>query len=208
MLLAQTDRWMIVNKPAGWLTIPGRTAPGAVPLPVVQSRVEVEVGQKLWVVHRLDVETSGVLLFAKTPEAHREACQWFEKHRVKKTYEFLAEGALPMPVCRVSSPVKGLASLTQVESKESFQGAFLGRAYPQTGRRHQIRVHLAAQGCPLLGDPTYGGKKEWAGVSVPRVALHAARLELPTGEKFEAQWPEDFQSWVEAFRCQERKSVL
>jgi 23S rRNA-/tRNA-specific pseudouridylate synthase len=200
--LARTERWLVLSKPAGWLTIPGRDQDG---VPVLSEWVRRQHGQA-WTVHRLDRETSGVVLFALTAEAHRDANEWFSRHQIRKSYDLLAHGALAMPVTRVSSPIEGAPSVTQVASKEAYvaSGCLRARAMPLTGRRHQIRIHLASLRCPLLGDTRYGGPEtvESAGrsVSVGRVALHAARLELPSKEVFEAPWPEDFAGWVEALR--------
>jgi 23S rRNA-/tRNA-specific pseudouridylate synthase len=69
-----------------------------------------------------------------------------------------------------------------------------------TGRTHQIRIHLSGAGHPILGDTQYQGPRTLGTLTIPRVALHALRLELPGGEVFESPWPEDFASWVEALR--------
>ncbi|MFL5814023.1 MAG: RluA family pseudouridine synthase [Bdellovibrionia bacterium] len=201
-VIGNTDRWFVVAKPAGWLTIPGRASNQGVSHPVLQEWAEAAHGAKLWVVHRIDLETSGVVLFAKTAESHRVANQWFEKHEVKKAYDFLAQGNPTSPIMKASDPIEGKPSVTQLEVKERFQGAYLGRATPLSGRRHQIRIHLLKKGHPILGDETYGGPKqiESLNLDIGRVALHAAKLELPGGERFEAPWPEDFQSWVEKLR--------
>lgn len=198
-VLARTDRWLALFKPPGWLTIPGRTAEGAEAAPVLSEWAASEAGP-VWVVHRLDRETSGIVLMARSAEAHREANGWFQKHEVRKAYDLLAQGSVSAPMMRIKAPVEGSPSTTQVEVKENYGGCFLARAVPLTGRRHQIRVHLAGLGFPLLGDPQYGGPRELGGMRVERVALHAARLELPTREVFEAPWPEDFAGWVSRLR--------
>lgn len=187
-VIQKSERWLVVHKPAGWLSIPGR-APG---VPVVSEWAARENGP-VWVVHRLDRETSGVLLFARTAEAHREANGWFSRHEVRKAYDLIAQGSMAAPVERIAVPIEGARSVTQVELKQTFSGSFLARAVPLTGRRHQIRIHLASRGTPILGDPTYGGLREIAvttsgeqRMEISRVALHAARLELPTREVFEA----------------------
>jgi 23S rRNA-/tRNA-specific pseudouridylate synthase len=104
-----------------------------------------------------------------------------------------------------------MPSTTQVELRETYgDRACLLRVMPLTGRRHQIRIHLSEQGYPLLGDSQYGGPAEQvlpkgALLRVGRVALHAAKLELPTREVFEAAWPADFREWVEQLRGQENE---
>ena len=201
-VLSKTPEWLVVAKPAGWLSIPGRQASAT----VLSEWAEREHGP-VWVVHRLDRETSGVLLLARTAEAHRKASLWFQKHQVRKAYDLLAQGLPCAPVMRLKTPVEGAPSVTQLESKEIFAeaGCFLGRALPLSGRRHQIRIHLSELGHPLLGDPTYRGSREillssGRRLSVGRVALHAARLELPSREIFEAPWPQDFGAWIAALR--------
>lgn len=204
-VIARTPQWLVLFKPAGWLTIPGRNAPEA---PVLSEWADREFG-KAWVVHRLDRETSGVVLMALTAEAHRQANIWFQRHEVRKAYDLLAQGSPRAPMLRIKAAIEGSPSVTQVECKERFAGCFLARAVPLTGRRHQIRIHLSGESHPLLGDPTYGGPSQIAlsnGRSMPigRVALHAARLELPSKEVFEAPWPEDFSGWIAELRSKER----
>lgn len=205
---ADPDLW-VVAKPAGWRVIPGRDSAAqkaSEPVPVLQAWGEERLGQKLWVVHRIDQGTSGIVVFARTASAHSRICQAFEQRKVKKEYDLLAQGAPGVPILKLDSPIEEKPSLTQVERKAQFQNAFLARARITTGRRHQIRIHLSQAGFPLLGDVRYGGPSSFgllsgAELSFPRPALHASRLELPAGAgNFEAPWPADFSGWVEALR--------
>ena len=204
-VIAKTPRWLVLLKPAGWLTIPGRTSAGATSAPVLFDWAK-EQHDAVWTVHRLDRETSGVVLFARTAEDHRTANTWFQEHQIKKSYDLLASGALGAPLLKIQAPIEESPAMTQVELKENFAhaGCFRARATPTTGRRHQIRIHLASRRHPLLGDKKYGGAMKLGlpdgELSVGRVALHASRLELPTREAFEAPWPDDFSGWVEALR--------
>jgi 23S rRNA-/tRNA-specific pseudouridylate synthase len=106
--------------------------------------------------------------------------------------------------------VEGRPSATQIEVREKFQSCFLAKVRPLTGRRHQIRIHLSTAGYPICGDALYGGPAELdltpshSKVVFQRVALHAASLELPTGEKFVAPWPKDFEMWMDLLRGTER----
>lgn len=214
-LIAETPRWLVFDKPPGWLTIPGRTAPGETPAPVLSNWAKAKYGDAM-TVHRLDRETSGLVLFARTPEAHRQANLWFQNHEVKKIYHCLAVGAPAMPVMRIKKDIEGSPSATQIEAKERYAEAFLAHARPLTGRRHQIRIHLASEGHALWGDPLYHGPRvvRFAGggeLEVPRVALHAAELELPASEgmakeRYTAPWPEDFKSWVERLRGEGKRA--
>ncbi len=197
-ILASTPRWVWVAKPAGWLTIPGR--PGGNDEPVLRDWVQKSYPD-LWVVHRLDRETSGVVLFARTAEDHAEANSWFEDRKMKKVYLCLAQGRADLPFFKITYAIEGAPSTTQVEVLENFETGFLARVYPRTGRRHQIRIHLSQSGYPILGDTLYGGSNEVplgnAKLRITRVALHAESLELPTGEKMECPLPDDFADWIE-----------
>ncbi len=194
-ILLKTDAFLALDKPAGWLSIPGRSA-----LPVVYEWAQAQVG-KLWVVHRLDRDTSGVLLFARTEDSHRLANQWFEKHLVKKKYDFIASGNPRAPVFKSQLEIEHAPSTTQFEVREKWPLAFLGRALPTTGRRHQIRIHLAKLGFPILGDQEYGGLSAWGDLKFSRVALHAASLVLPTGEQIESPWHADFAAWIAGLKA-------
>lgn len=223
-ILALTPRWLVVSKPAGWLTIPGREAGGReaggresggrgdgrkgssnAPAPILIDWARSQHAP-VWVVHRLDRETSGIVLFARSAADHQTANGWFQSRKVKKIYLCLASGSPPLPVFKLQQPIEGSPSVTQVEIKERFSAGFLAQVIPRTGRRHQIRIHLSQAGYPIFGDSLYGG---WASVSssfnlneikISRVALHASSLELPTGERFFAPLPEDFQLWIDLFK--------
>ena len=203
-ILADTGEWVVVDKPPGWLTIAGRGEEYPILADWLRQRYP-----DLMIVHRLDRETSGVILFARGPEAHRRASLWFQKRMTKKTYTCLAAGTAARPMLKIQRPIERVACTTQVEVKERFAQAFLALVRPLTGRRHQIRIHLAAEGHPILGDPRYGGArsiqfKSGQAMEIPRVSLHAASLELPSGEKFEAVYPADFSAWLEALRQEDR----
>jgi 23S rRNA-/tRNA-specific pseudouridylate synthase len=204
-LLSETTEWIAVNKPEGWLSIAGR---GDHPVLFEWVRASFPTAQ---VVHRLDRETSGVILFAKTPEAHKKANLWFQNRQTKKLYCCLASGQASQPILAIRKPIEGAPSSTQVEVKEEFESSFFAWVRPQTGRRHQIRIHLAGEGNPLLGDSLYGGPKgvvlKTEGsqavnpLEISRVALHAMSLEFPSGEKFQAPIPADFEEWLTRLRA-------
>src|SRR5947209_5231455 len=109
-IIALTPSWLVVSKPAGWLTIPGRDPAGADP--VVSDWARKEHGE-IFVVHRLDRETSGVLLLARTAEAHRQASLWFQSRQARKVYHCLAQGLPAAPVMRLNAPIEGAPSVTQ-----------------------------------------------------------------------------------------------
>lgn len=199
-----------MNKPPGLLSIPGQN-PREPNLLRELSRTFPK--QSLLVIHRIDRETSGVILFARHEEAHRIANGWFSSHIVKKEYLALAQGSPRTPAMRVNHPVDGKPSLSQVQVIERFssssssgdESGFLARVRIATGRRHQIRVHLQAEGFPIFGDTRYGGAKRVFGITFPRVALHAEKLVIPKSELSDsveliAPLPEDFESWLGSLR--------
>ena len=216
---------LAVDKPAGMLVIPGRAEDAA---PSLRERLEAELRRKVYVVHRLDRDTSGVVVFALEPQAHRTLSMAFEEGRVRKRYLALVEGRLETPRevdaalaparkgrMRVARPGEdGKPSQTRVRPVEVFASASLVEAEPLTGRTHQIRVHLLSQGHPLLVDHQYGREEPWTerelggageGVVLARTPLHAARLEWPAlpgveARVLESSLPEDMARSVELLR--------
>jgi RluA family pseudouridine synthase len=213
---------LAVDKPAGMLVIPGRGEGGG---PSLREVLEERLGRKVYVVHRLDRDTSGVVLFALEPERHRALSMAFESGRVRKRYLALVEGRMEAPrlveaalvparkgrmrVARAGE--EGKPSRTRVRPVEVFAGASLVEAEPLTGRTHQIRVHLLSVGHPLLVDHQYGRaeplktREPDGEVLLARTPLHAARLEWPTlpgveGRAVEAPLPEDMARTVTFLR--------
>jgi RluA family pseudouridine synthase len=215
---------LAVAKPAGVLVIPGRGEGG----PSLREQLEEQLSRKVFVVHRLDRDTSGVLVFALDAERHRALSQAFEAGKVKKRYQALVEGRVEAPQLvdvalapgrkgrmRVARPgEQGKPSRTQVRPVESFARASFVEAEPLTGRTHQIRVHLLHLGHPLLVDHQYSRaepltEKELGGagdaVVLARTPLHAARLEWPAlpgveARVFETPLPEDMALALELLR--------
>ncbi len=162
--------------------------------------------RRVWVVHRIDKATSGLVLFALDARAHRRLSQAFEQRTVHKTYLAAAQGTLDdggselalktFGSGRVGPSPEGKVSLTRWKVRERLPGATLLEVEPETGRRHQIRAHLHAAGHPVLGDRKYGRPRPVGGA--PRLMLHAWRLALPDGcggtLALEAPPPADFQA--------------
>ena len=186
-ILFQDERLVAVSKPAGRPTVPGRGEIGE-PLSV---ELERRLGLKPFVVHRLDREASGLLVFAKDAAAHRELCAAFEGRRARKTYlaavsgRLEGEGVVDRPLKefgsgRVAPAPDGKPSRTRWRVERPLRGATLLRVLPETGRRHQIRAHLCAIGHPILGDPRYGPAPRPVG-GAPRLMLHALALSVEAG---------------------------
>jgi tRNA pseudouridine32 synthase/23S rRNA pseudouridine746 synthase len=226
--LFEDEHLLALDKPPGRLVIPGRGAPE----PALREEAEALFG-RLWVVHRLDRGTSGVLLFARSAEAHRALNLAFDRHEVSKRYLalVLAVRGAPPAEQRIEVAVaparrgrmrparpgdsRGKRAATVVRLLEAFPptrglpGLALVLALPETGRTHQIRVHLAHAGFPLAVDPDYaeaGPLRDEAGnVLLDRTPLHAARLELahPVTRAqlaVEAPLPEDMERVMKAAR--------
>lgn len=155
--------------------------------------------------HRLDRDTSGLILFTKRKEANAAVAQAFQERTVEKTYLALCQGSLAQPTViksflgpsarnkRQFASVKKGGKYAETDVQSVGEKTHLGRAYsliqakPKTGRTHQIRVHLAENDLPILGDATYGVEHPQA----PRVMLHAWKLEI-LGKTFTAPLPDDF----------------
>lgn len=185
MILHVDDDFLLADKPAGLPTVPGR------PVELhdcLWTRVQQQHPEAL-VVHRLDMGTSGLVLFARRPEAQRALNLAFEQRRVGKTYVALAAGTLAQDEGEIDLPLaadwparprqivdhaNGRHALTRwrVLAREATHTRV--ELTPLTGRSHQLRVHLAAIGHPLLGDPLYAPPLVEA--LQPRLALHAQRL--------------------------------
>jgi len=174
-ILYEDDAMIAVNKPAGLLIVPDRWDRG---IPTIQDmlreylRKEVD-HPNIRVVHRLDKDTSGVVLLAKNVKAQSYLSKQFEQGEVHKTYHAIVkgvmdkdEGVISFPL--IESPKKpgtmmvsenGKQSITLYKVLERFRGFTLAEANPLTGRTHQVRVHLMASGFPLAVDPFYGDSR-------------------------------------------------
>ncbi|MBN2188447.1 MAG: RluA family pseudouridine synthase [Chitinispirillaceae bacterium] len=201
-VLYEDDDILAVDKPAGIASIPERNRS----VESVKAMLEKQLGQKLFVVHRLDKEVSGVMLFAKTAAAHRYLNEAFFNRNVHKTYRALVLGAVKEDKGEIDAPIrqfgsgrmgvdkkKGKPSLTRFEVLERSGACTLLRAFPLTGRRHQIRVHLYHIGHPVAGDPLYGDKNLRKDYS--RLMLHAEKIQFknPGGKKIaiESKTPQE-----------------
>ncbi len=188
----ENAHFLIVDKPAGWLTVPGRTG-DADPRPCLTTKLK-ENGQ-LFNVHRLDAEVSGLVCFAKSAEAHRQANQWFEARDVRKTYEAIAERPVtmefPMQTAmtwkskllrgkkRAYEKPFGKDCVTEaifvgnVEREGHVRGHFT--LHPLTGRPHQLRFEMAKHGFPIWGDTLYGAQQVF---HESAIALRAVKLDF------------------------------
>ena len=169
-VLFEDEHLIVLNKPAPLLTIPDHWDPGRPNLlTFLQRKLAPE---RPFVVHRLDAGTSGVIVFAKTPEAHRALCAQFDRQKVERTYEAIVAGEVERdqgvvsrkiaPNPRVPGHVivssRGKDAVTEYRVLERFVGFTRVLLRPKTGRPHQLRVHMQALGHPVATDPDYGGR--------------------------------------------------
>ncbi len=192
-ILHEDHELVFVNKPAGLLSVPGKGADRA---DCLMSRLQVAFPEIL-LVHRLDLDTSGVMVFARSPHAQRHLGLQFEKRQTRKTYIARVHGMpqggsgrvdLPLTVDWPNRPRQMVCHQTGRPAQTDWKvirteatGARL-RLMPVTGRSHQLRVHMLALGHPILGDPLYA---TGAALAHPRLMLHAQALRLrhPDGGK-------------------------
>jgi tRNA pseudouridine32 synthase/23S rRNA pseudouridine746 synthase len=185
-ILHQDHEILVVNKPAGLLSVPGK---GEHLADCLLSRVQAAFPEAL-LVHRLDRDTSGVMIFALTPRAQRHLGLQFERRHVRKTYVARVWGEMAEKTGTVDLPLivdwpnrpkqkvdfeTGRPALTDWRVVRVEDGTTRLRLYPHTGRSHQLRVHMAELGHPILGDPFYatGPAREY-----PRLMLHAEALRI------------------------------
>lgn len=233
VVVYEDDCLLVLNKPAGLVVHP---APGHWTGTLVNALLHhMQSGEghlssiggkeRPGLVHRLDKETTGILVVAKTDQAHRALAAQFKAHSITRIYEALVwggpatrEGRIKLSIGRDTRDRKTFSarttnpreSLTSYRVKERFGklAAHL-ELFPGTGRTHQLRVHLKAIGCPILGDQTYGGKRVMVmgALAIPRVMLHAKVLGFlhPVSNQrltFSAELPEDMVIVREALQVQ------
>ena len=193
VLLHQDHQVLLVDKPAGLLSVPGK---GEDLADCLIARVQVLFPDAL-LVHRLDRDTSGVMIFALTPHAQRHLGLQFENRQTRKTYvarvwgEMVQrEGTVDLPLIvdwpnrprQMVDPVNGRAAQTDWRVVRVGGGETRVRLMPRTGRTHQLRVHMLSLGHPILGDPIYA---DGPAGDFPRLMLHSETLQYrhPDGGK-------------------------
>jgi len=219
-ILFENDDIIAVDKPPGLASIPERkkTAPNI----LAQLSPQTGSGHKIYVVHRLDKDASGVIIFAKNAHTHKFLGQQFTSRTVKKSYLALVQGVIAEDRGVIDKPLRqfasgrvavdtarGKPSATEFEVAERFDSYTLVRAYPLTGRLHQLRVHFYSIGHPIVGDRLYGQVRgttdEARGTRhEARLMLHAEKIifQLPSGKELtiESPIPDSFAQVIESFR--------
>jgi 23S rRNA pseudouridine1911/1915/1917 synthase len=216
---------LVVDKPAGMVVHPGAGRSGGTLAAAILAHAPTTAGvggpRRPGIVHRLDKDTSGLLVVAKDPATHAALAQQMKDRAMVKRYLTLVEGAMPTAEGVIDAPIgrdprqrlrMGLLSVasggrearTRFRTLEEHGGRSLLEVQLETGRTHQIRVHLAAVHHPVVGDPIYGRAQR---PLPPRQFLHAAHLEFrhpSTGEwlTFDAPLPDDLASFLASWRAE------
>jgi 23S rRNA pseudouridine1911/1915/1917 synthase len=218
-IVHEDDDILVVNKPAGMVVHPGNgNWSGTLLNALLHHAPGLAAVPRAGIVHRLDKDTSGLLVVAKTVEAHTALVRQLQARTVKREYLALvhgnvrAGGEVSVPVgrdprrrTRMAVVATGRRALTRYKVAKRFAGASLLECSLDTGRTHQIRVHMQSLGHPLVGDPVYRRGRGAEATTLRRQALHAVRLELvhpASGARcrFEAPLPEDFRLLLESLR--------
>lgn len=196
----EDEHLVVVDKPAGLVTAPTPESDRGDLLDLLARRGSGPV----FLVHRLDRPTSGLLVFARTRDANRALADLFLRHDLEREYLAVIEGTLPGTIATIDHPLRGQRAVTHVRAATPRAG---GRASElrlrlETGRTHQIRLHLAGLGHPVLGDGEHGNEASRRfRPRPPRLALHAARLGFThpiTGAPlaWDRPWPDDVARWL------------
>ncbi|MCC6815433.1 MAG: RluA family pseudouridine synthase [Saprospiraceae bacterium] len=226
IVLYEDSDFLILNKPSGILSIPDRFDLEKVNL----ASMLIQNYESILPVHRLDKDTSGTIIFAKNAETHRVLNEKFENRDIDKRYHAICEGLPPEDSGIINAPIshshtksglmtihpKGKESITKFKLIQNWKKFSLLECKPETGRTHQIRLHLSYIGCPIIGDPFYGNiqtinihdLKRHSKLSkneenfkpiLQRTALHSYSISFAYNSKkysFEAPYPKDMKALI------------
>lgn len=198
-LVHEDPAFVVVDKPAGLVTAPTPESDRGDLL----DQLAKKYGE-IYLVHRIDLPTSGLLVFARTRDANKVLGEAFKAHDVEREYRAVAFGAVAAQT--IDRPIGDRRAVTHVAPLETLEGATLLACRLETGRTHQIRLHLAGLGNPVLGDTQHGGEKARTFFPrPPRLALHAAVLGFAhptTGQRvrWERPVPDDLAGWLTRLR--------
>ena len=195
--LFEDDHIIVINKPSGLITAPTPESDRGNLKYLLESRLDVPC--EIFVVHRLDKDTSGILVMAKSNEANIKLSEGFKNHDFDRRYLAVVKGHLENETVTVSSPIKKKSATTHLKRLRHLKDSTEIEAVLDTGRTHQIRLHCLSIGHEVVGDSLYGTKFT---PKPPQMALHAAHLGLKhpiTGEhlSFDASYPAPLKRWVE-----------
>ena len=231
----EDEALLVINKPAGWVVHPAAGNPGGTVMNAILHHCpQASTLPRAGIVHRLDKDTTGLMVIAKTLSAHHSLVKQLQSRNIKREYQALVYGEMTgggtirEPIGRhphhrtkmAVEPLHGKEAITHYRVRERFRGLTLIDVSLETGRTHQIRVHMSHIKYPIVGDVTYGGRHRIPGGAsqtlmdalkmFPRQALHAWRLGLfhpvsgpPYSGKYmewEAELPDDMQNLLDILR--------
>ncbi|MBE6395795.1 MAG: RluA family pseudouridine synthase [Lentisphaerae bacterium] len=200
-VLLETPDYVVADKPAGFLSCGD---PKSVEM-ILRLQLHIPT---LEAVHRLDRDTTGCLLLAKTHSAFTAAVEVFKTHSVKKTYHAIVAGRFPHPHETINAPIEGKPAISHVTRESASQDASFLKVRIETGRTNQIRRHLSSIRFPIVGDRMFGLKtaRDPRLMMVPRQMLHSSGLELPDpmrkgkeGIRVHSPLPADFRQCLKTF---------
>ncbi len=231
-IIYEDESLIVINKPAGLVVHPGSgNWQGTMLNALLHHAVQLNAIPRAGIVHRLDKDTSGLVAVAKTLEAQTSLVRQLQKHAVKRDYLALAQGCVaidgwvdapvgrhPVHRTKMAVAVGGKNARTHYRILETFDECTLLQCSLETGRTHQIRVHMHSIGHPLLGDPVYRGRPAkiiqhtMQQLGFSRQALHAQRLELTHPQRrktiaWEAPLPQDMTNLLSMLRAQRDKNA-
>lgn len=199
IVLHEDEELVVLDKPAGMLAAPTPESD----LNNVQAWLQQRAPRhsRVYVVHRIDLHTSGVMVYAKTERANRHLSELFRRHDLRRCYAVFAEGQVNWADQLVELPLHGRRAVTRFQREAQFPRFAHLRAELETGRTHQIRLHLLALGHPVLADARYAKRRPW---HPARLALHAMLLEFHHLDgrlhHFETPLPDDLATWLQGQR--------
>jgi len=232
-IVFEDDELIVINKPAGLIVHPGAGNPtGTMANALLHHLPEILAVPRVGIVHRLDKDTTGLLVVAKDLKSHTHLVEQLQRRMVSRKYialvygELISGGTVDEPIGRHSvdrkrmavKPSMGRPAITHYRIRKKFNGFTLLDVKLETGRTHQIRVHMAHIKFPIVGDRVYGRKMNAGKNSTllklsnfSRQALHAAELSFIHPKKqseitFSAPLPEDFQELIEILECNQNES--
>ncbi len=217
-IIYEDDHLIVIDKPTGMTTHPSHHQQSGTLVNALMAHCsslsDTQGAERPGIVHRLDRDTSGVMVAAKHNQAHRYMAELFSKRKIEKTYLAVCEGYFPHPFARITLPIgkfpekscmkvssRGKPAITDVTLLEHLKSHSLLSILIHTGRTHQIRVHLSYIGHPVCGDTVYGSASEYAS----RMMLHSWKLSfVPYGatekKEFIAPIPDTMQKTIEDLR--------
>jgi len=204
-IIHEDDSIMVVDKPAGMLVIPTPKGETHTLTSLLNRELDArDVETNAHPCHRIDRETSGLIIYAKGKKTQQAMMEEFRHHRVKKTYLAFVHGRLGRKSGSIDRPVEGKRSVTKYRVIEERRDFTVVEVEPVTGRTNQIRIHFRAIGHPLVGERKFAFAKDYK-LKFRRAALHSQRIEFvhPVTKKplvFITQIPEDMAAFIEERR--------